>query len=328
MKDLIKTLLSSPRLSEKTQIGNIWNYFPKFASVQGKDVLLGDDAAAIENDGQYLLLAAEGVYQPLLKSDPYLAGRTSVLTNVNDIYSMGGRPVALLDVLFSSGVDELDQVLSGIYDNASRYCVPVVGGHLNSESNESALAVFILGKANKLLSSFNAKAGDDLILVTSNNGNFNDDYNFWDSSSELSKNRIIKELEILPQIAEEGLADAAKDISMAGVIGSLLMLLECSEKGAEINIDNFSTPPGVTLSDWLLTFPSYGFVLSIRPENTVNVQKKFSNLGLLCEKIGKVNADQKIYVANDKGKKELFWDLKLRSFIGMNKSDSKKVING
>lgn len=328
MKDLIKTLLSSPRLSEKTNIGDVWNHFPKLTRVEGNDVPLGDDAAAIENEGQYLLLAAEGVYQPLSKSNPYLAGRTSVLTNVNDIYSMGGRPVALLDVLFSSTDNDINQVLSGIYDNASRYGVPVVGGHLSSESNEPALAVFILGKAKKLLSSFNATVDDDLVLVTNKKGKFYSDYNFWDSSSELSDKRVIKELEILPQIAEEGLADAAKDVSMAGAIGSLLMLLECSEAGAEINIDRFSTPPGVTLNDWLLTFPSYGFVLALRKENTLKVQNKFESLGLSFEKIGIAHSDQKVNFTNDKGEKVLFWDLKLKSYIGMNKSDSKKVING
>ena len=178
MKELIKTLHSSKRLGEKTGIGNIWNHFPKLTNVEGNEVLLGDDAAAIEQDGQFLLLAAEGVYKPLLKSNPYLAGRTSVLTNINDIYAMGGRPVAVLDVLFSSGTQEADKVLSGIYDNASRYGVPVVGGHINTDSPDPALAVFILGKANKLLSSFNAKEGDDLVLAGCSKGKFYSDFNF------------------------------------------------------------------------------------------------------------------------------------------------------
>ena len=105
MKDLIKTLHSSVRLGEKTFIGDIWSYFPKQVSVGETDVCLGDDAAAIKSEGQYLLLAAEGIYKPLLKSNPYLAGRTSILTNINDIYSMGGRPVAVLEVRIQSGYE-------------------------------------------------------------------------------------------------------------------------------------------------------------------------------------------------------------------------------
>ena len=222
MKELIKNLHSSPELKDKTTIANIWNYLPDYANIDGKDVFLGDDAAAIENNGEYLLFAAEGVYQPLLKANPYLAGRTSVLTNVSDIYAMGGRPVAVLDVLFSSNTEEMKEVLRGVYDNSSRYKVPVVGGHINSDSDVSALAVSILGKAKKLLTSFNANEGDDLLIVTNSKGKYITENNFWDSSSEIESDELLRQLEILPRLAEDGLADAAKDISMAGLIGSVL----------------------------------------------------------------------------------------------------------
>jgi len=327
MKDLIQNLQSSPQLKEKTAIANLWNFLPDTVNIEGKNVFLGDDAAAIGNSGEYLLLAAEGVYQPLLKSNPYLAGRTSVSTNVSDIYAMGGRPVAILDVLFSSNNKEIKEVLSGIYDNSTRYGVPVVGGHINSESKESALVVSILGKAKKLLTSFNATDGDDLLMVTNPIGKFIQDNNYWDSSSELKKKELLKQLEILPTIAEEGLADTAKDISMAGAIGSILMLLECSEKGAEIFIDNISVPKSVSLDKWLLTFPSYGFVLSLRPENSIKVKKIFTMHGLLCESVGKVTKSKKIYFIKNR-KKELFWDLNAHPYIGINASESVRVING
>ena len=328
MNDLIKTLKSSPRLNDKTSLSDIWSYIPQVCNIEGSEVVLGDDAASIQIDGQYLLLAAEGVYTSLLKSNPYRAGRTSVLTNVNDIYSMGGRPVAVLDVLFSSDSEQVNQVLRGINDNASRYNVPVIGGHLSSESDGPTLAVFILGKAKSLLSSFNAREGDDLVLVTSSEGRFYEDFKFWDSSSKLSDRDAINQLEILSQLAESGLADSAKDVSMAGVIGSILMLLESSGKGAEIFIDDINPPSGITLQDWLLTFPSYGFVLSLRPENTELVQKKFRKFKFNFEKIGKVDLKDKVYFTDKKGNKELFWDLKKKPYIGIDKNTSMKVING
>ncbi len=309
MKDLIGSLRRSARLSEKSNITNVWNFFPRFAGVEGKQVRLGDDAAAIEHDGGYLLAAAEGVYQPLLKSNPYLAGRTSVLTNVNDIYSMGGRPLAILDVLCSADAGRTDEMLSGIRDNAERYNVPVIGGHISGEGSEPALAVFILGKAARLLSSFDAREGDDLVMAVGGEGRFHSGFNFWDSSSGLSRTAALRHLEILPELAEEKLADSAKDISMAGAIGSILMLLECSQKGAEIHVDDIPVPPGVGLAEWLVTFPSYGFVLSLRPGKTSTVCEKFRNCGLLCEKIGEVSAERKVYFRNRDGSRELFWDL-------------------
>ena len=54
--------------------------------------------------------------------------------------------------------------------------------------------------------------------------------------------RLRGDLELLPQLAEDGLCDAAKDISMAGTLGTALMLLECSQVGARIDLDAHSAP--------------------------------------------------------------------------------------
>jgi len=91
--------------------------------------------------------------------------------------------------------------------------------------------------------------------------------------------------------------------------------------------DEITIPPGVSLEKWLLTFPSYGFVLSVRPENSSKVQEKFKKHGLLCEKIGNVTADKKIFFIIN-GNKELFWDLNTHSYIGINNSKAEKVVNG
>ena len=320
MRELIESLKSSESLIQKKAISDVWKYFPKVCQINGEDVLLGDDTAAIKFDDHYLLIAGEGLYQPLLKSNPYLAGRTSVLTNVNDIYSMGGRPVAIVDVLFSSDSKNTAEILRGISDNAARYKVPVVGGHISQDAECPSLSVFILGKAKNLLSSFNAKVGDDLVFISNSKGKFVSGFNFWDSSSMLGDEEVLNDLELIAQIAEEGLADTAKDVSMAGLVGSILMLLESSRKGALLSIDSISKPYDIPLKQWLLAFPSFGFILSLRPENTDKVKDKFQKRGLRCEKIGQVISDMKVSFVNKAGEKELFWDLKTTPLIGVGDS--------
>ncbi|MGD8563003.1 MAG: AIR synthase related protein, partial [Desulfarculaceae bacterium] len=54
----------------------------------------GDDAAVIPQDDGYLLLATDGIMTGLLVNEPYAAGKASVMVTVNDIYAMGGRPLA------------------------------------------------------------------------------------------------------------------------------------------------------------------------------------------------------------------------------------------
>lgn len=317
MRELIESLKSSESLVQKKAIGDIWKYFPKACQISGENVLLGDDAAAIKFDDHYLLLAGEGVFQPLIESNPYLAGRTSVLTNVNDIYSMGGRPVAIVDVLFSSDSKSTEEILRGISDNAARYKVPVVGGHISQDAQCTSLSVFILGKAKNLLSSFNAKDGDDLVFISNSKGKFVSGFNFWDSSSMLGDEEVLDNLELIAEIAEEGLADTAKDVSMAGLIGSILMLLESSQRGALLNLDKIPKPCEVSLKEWLLAFPSFGFIMSLRPENTDKVKDKFQKRGLKCEKIGQVTSDMKVSFVNKAGEKELFWNLRTTPFIGV-----------
>lgn len=320
MRELIESLKSSESLVQKKAIGDIWKYFPKACQISGENVLLGDDAAAIKFDDHYLLLAGEGVFQPLIESNPYLAGRTSVLTNVNDIYSMGGRPVAIVDVLFSSDSKSTEEILRGISDNAARYKVPVVGGHISQDAQCTSLSVFILGKAKNLLSSFNAKDGDDLVFISNSKGKFVSGFNFWDSSSMLGDEEVLDNLELIAEIAEEGLADTAKDVSMAGLIGSILMLLESSQRGALLNLDKIPKPCEVSLKEWLLAFPSFGFIMSLRPENTDKVKDKFQKRGLKCEKIGQVTSDMKVSFVNKAGEKELFWNLRTTPFIGVGDS--------
>ncbi len=323
MRELISALRSSARLEQKARLRNLWRLFPQVSQVDGNDVIVGDDAASIKTQDGYLLIAAEGVYPPLLKSNPYLAGRTSVLTNVNDVYAMGGRPLAIVDVLFASDLVESDEALRGIVDNASRYGVPLVGGHLTLESGCSSLSVFILGKATRLLSSFDACVDDDLVFVSNLKGEFYSGFNFWDSSSNLSGEEALRQLELLPHIAEDGLADAAKDISMAGLVGSTLMLLEASRRGAEIYTDKIPAPFEVSLKDWLLTFPSFGFILSLRPHNTPKVKEICRKLDLVCERIGKVTSGHRVFFISDAGDRSLFWDFSVEPLIGLREVNSK-----
>ena len=272
--------------------------------------------------------AAEGVYPELLKSNPYLAGRTSVLTNVSDIYAMGGRPIAILDVLFSPDLEQVSAIVRGIKDNAYRYHVPLVGGHLNRKANFCSLSVFIVGRAKRLLSSFNARAGDDLVFVCSLDGKFHSGFNFWDSSSELRSEVALRQLDLLPRLAEEGRVDTAKDVSMGGLIGSILMLLECSGKGAEIQIERIPKPYAIPLRDWLITFPSYGFILSIRPEYTTKVKDMFDSINLTCEVIGKIIGGSNVFLVQNGGERRLLWDVGVRPLIGVGKDSLNKVKNG
>ena len=115
----------------------------------------GDDAAVIPFKNEYLLLAADGMMTGLLQNEPYAAGKASVMVTVNDIYSMGGRPLAMVNVLASGDPEHRSKVIDGIRKGCEKLNVPMVGGHLHPDSPHDApsLSVAILGSAKKLLRS-------------------------------------------------------------------------------------------------------------------------------------------------------------------------------
>jgi len=278
-------------------------------------VPVGDDCAAIpDGQGGYLLFAIEGLVEDFIRRMPWFAGYCSVMVNVSDIYAMGGRPTAVVNGLWSHGMDPAAEMLRGMAEALAKYGVPIVGGHSNNRSEHPQLAVSILGKANKLLTSFNARPGDALVMAVDMRGAWQEPFPYWNASTTAPAERLRDDLEVLPELAESGLCDAAKDISMAGIVGTALMLLECSGAGAVIDLDAIPRPADVPLLRWLTSFPSYGFVLSVRPDNVDAVIARFTERGLAAASIGRVDATRALVLRQGR-ETELLWDLAREAFI-------------
>ncbi|WP_284247404.1 AIR synthase related protein, partial [Methylobacterium haplocladii] len=115
------------------------------------EVPLGDDCAAIPDGDGHLLFAIEGFLDSLVAADPYFAGYCGVMVNLSDIAAMGGRPIAVVDALWSRDAEAADPVLAGLRGASEIYGVPIVGGHTNTRAGADNLAVAILGRAGKNL---------------------------------------------------------------------------------------------------------------------------------------------------------------------------------
>ena len=281
----------------------------------GQVVPIGDDCAAIDDGhGEYQLFAIERLVEEFIESMPWFAGYCSVMVNVSDIYAMGGRPTAVVNAIWSKGSQTASKVFEGMVQASRVYSVPIVGGHSNYQSQKPQLAVSILGHAKKLLTSFDAKPGEELMVAIDLRGHYQDPYPYWNASTESPSIRLREDLELLPYIAEAGLSQAAKDISMAGVIGTALMLLECSQVGAVIDIESIPRPQDIELVKWLTSFPSYGFILSVSSENVDKVKALFTSREIACNVIGRVTQNKKIVLNYNADAAEL-WDLEKEAFI-------------
>ena len=280
-------------------------------------IAVGDDCAAIPDGDGFLLFAIEGFINEFVAADPWFAGWCGVMVNVSDVLAMGGWPIAVVDAVWADGEAGAEQILAGMRAAAEAYGVPIVGGHTNLRTHGAQLSVAILGRARHLLTSFDACPGDDIVAAVDLRGQYREPFNNWESALSAPPARLRGDMEILPAIAEQGLAKAAKDISQGGMIGTAAMLADCSGFGMRIDIGAIPIPPSVALDRWLLTFPSYGFLLSVIPENTGAVIEKFARRDIMAARIGSVTLKRSLEIHDEKGT-ETIWDFASQSLIGCN----------
>ncbi|MBB2204935.1 sll0787 family AIR synthase-like protein [Gluconacetobacter takamatsuzukensis] len=280
---------------------------------------LGDDCAAIPDGDGYLLFAAEGFQDGFVRAMPWFAGYCGVMVNAGDIAAMGGRPIAVVDTLWGESAENAAPILHGLRDGTRAYGIPVVGGHTNLGSAHCSLSVAILGRARRLLTSFDARPGEVLVAAIDLRGKWHDPHPFWDASSGLVAGgdtaRLRGDLEVLPEIAEAGLCRAAKDISMAGILGTALMLAECSRIGIAIDLEAIPRPDGAPMERWLGAFPSYGYLLAARPEDAEAILGRFRTRGIAAAVIGACDGSRKLDVRLG-GARGTFWDLGQGPLIG------------
>ncbi len=322
LNDLVARLLASRGFTHKRDIAAVMGQLASTTGVTA--VPNGDDCAVLPDPSGtgYLLLAIEGLVQDFVETMPWFAGYSAVMVNLSDVAAMGGRATAVVDALWANGEPHAREVLGGMRAAAQRYGVPLVGGHTNLQSSHGQLAVAVLGRARCLISSFAARPGDRLLVAVDLRGQWQAPYPFWNASTEAPVERLRADMEILPSLAEAGCCDAGKDISMAGVLGSALMLLECSGVGAGIDLDRLPRPldTGGLSADrdgflrWLCAFPSFGHVLSVRPEHAAQVMARFEARGIACADVGAVCVGTRLTVGHA-GETALLWDHARTPFI-------------
>src|SRR3984893_13966854 len=213
-------------------------------------VRVGDDCAAIPDGDGFLLLAIEGFMNEFVAGDPWFAGWCGVMVNVSDVAAMGGRPVAVVDAVWAASAADAAPVLAGMRAASEAFRVPVVGGHTNTRSDRGQLSVAILGRAKRLLTSFDARPAECLVAAIDLRGRYREPFFNWEAATEAPAARLRGDIGVLPALAEAGLACAAKDISQGGVVGTIMMLAECSGVAATIDVAALPRRHGADRERW------------------------------------------------------------------------------
>ena len=273
----------------------------------------GDDGAVVEVGGEgSIVVCGEAMHPAFVASDPRAAGMAAVLANVNDLAAMGAVPRGIVNTVVAPGA-VAEEALQGMAEAADLYDVPIVGGHISEHPGEPALSAFAVGDADRVLSVSRARAGQDIVFACCLDGRMRPDFPFFTTLGHQAPH-LARDVRLLAEAARMDLASAAKDVSMAGSIGSLAMLLEPGELGAEIDLDELPVPAGVSLDLWLVCFPTYAFWLTTdRPDQCVDL---FHPAGLAAAVVGSVNGSGVLTLRAGGESREVF-DLKSEPITGL-----------
>ncbi|MEP9394898.1 MSMEG_0567/sll0787 family protein [Gordonia sp. VNK1] len=225
----------------------------------GPDGFRGDDGVPL--DGSDMIAACDAIIPAMVDRDPEWAGWCSVLVNTNDLSAMGATPTALLDAVGAPTTAHLRRIVGGIAGAAQAWRTPVVGGH-TQVGVPASLSVTALGRTTEPIAAGGGRVGDVVSVAADVGGSWRPGYHGrqWDSTSS----RSATELGELAALVQRLRPAAAKDVSMAGLAGTLGMLAEASGTGAELDVTAIPRPDAATMGDWLTCFPGFAMLIADR----------------------------------------------------------------
>lgn len=307
---LARTVREHPGLSAKSVIELVSDVFGPSDWLRGP----GDDGAAVPLAGTNVVVCGETLLPAFVKADPFGAGVAAVLTNVNDLAAMGAAPLGIVDTIAADD-GTARSVLEGIRQACQLYAVPLLGGHLTRHQGEPALSAFGVGHTRHPLSVANVRPGQSLVVACATGGELREDFPFF-RSFDARGGDSGGDVRTLAEVADSGACVAAKDISMAGLVGSLAMLLEHGRLGVTVDLGRLPRPAGVPLERWLTCFPSFGFLLCVPSGSEAACIRPFRARGLQAAVVGEIDASGEIALRRGADRVTVF-DLTTESVTGL-----------
>ncbi|MGW3104375.1 MSMEG_0567/sll0787 family protein [Streptomyces sp. NPDC001100] len=233
---------------------------PLLAGLPAPPGFVGDDGAPVP--GTDVIAACDAIVPSMVERDPEWAGWCAVLVNVNDIAAMGASPVGLLDAIGARDTAHAAVILTGLTRAAHAYGVPVLGGHTQL-GVPAALSVTALGRTDRPVPGGGGRPGHAVRLTADLGGSWRAGYRGrqWDSTTR----RRTDELRTMTSAVAAARPAAAKDVSMAGIAGTLGMLAEASGCGAVLDVAAVPRPVGASMGDWLTCFPGFAMLTADGP---------------------------------------------------------------
>lgn len=247
----------------KSVLGDVLNPLSIHPDGLGPDGFRGDDGVPV---GSGMVAACDAILPTMVARDPEWAGWCGALVNLNDLAAMGATATGMLDAVAAPSASQITRIVRGLAAASAAWDVPVLGGHTQI-GVPAALSVTAFGHAAQPVRGGGASPGDSLTVTADLSGQWRPGYTGqqWDSTSQ----RHPDELRHLAGLVARTAPHAAKDVSMAGLVGTVGMMAEASGLSAELCIADIPRPAAAATGEWLTCFPGFGMITADTPGRAV-----------------------------------------------------------
>ena len=335
-QEICKRLGRSPNRTELGMFGVMWsehccyrNSKPLLAKfpTKGKYVLIGpgENAGVIDvGNNQKLVFKIESHNHPSA-IEPFQGAATGVGGILRDIFTMGARPIAVLNSLRfgnldnTSNVSLLRGVISGIAHYGNCVGVPTVGGEINFDNSYSGnplVNVMALGllETDNIVCSGAKKIGSPVLYVGNTTGKDGVGGASF-ASSELSTSSLDDRpaVQVGDPFIEKSLIEAcldafktgdvlaAQDMGAAGITCSSAEMASNGGLGVLVDLDLVpAREKNMTPYDYLLSESQERMLFVVKQDKIDDLISKFKRWGLYACVVGKVIKDKEVIISHKK----------------------------
>jgi len=329
---IVKLIGKEPNITELGIFSLMWSEHCSYKSskihlkklpISGKNVIQGpgENAGIIDiGEGQAAVFKIESHNHPSF-IEPYQGAATGVGGILRDIFTMGARPVAVLDSLRFGPLDKpqnkaiMDGVVSGIAGYGNSIGVPTVGGEVyfsDCYSFNPLVNVFCIGLVEKD-KIFYAKAegiGNPVLYVGSKTGRdgihgatmasaeFGDDLEQKRPNVQVGdpfKEKLL--LEACLEVMQQDFIVGIQDMGAAGLTCSTTEMASNSGAGIEIDLDLVpQREEGMTPYEIMLSESQERMLIVARKDRVEEVRQIFAKWDLDAVIIGQVTDSNRLIV--------------------------------
>lgn len=222
---------------------------------ESEDLLVGfdtsDDAAVYLMGDQAVLLTVD-FFTPMV-DDPYDFGRITAANALSDIYAMGGRPLAAMNLLAmpcSLPPEVTAEVMRGGADKVREAGAVIVGGHtIDDQEPKYGLSVMGVARPEDVVRNVGAKPGDVLVMTKQLGVGILNTAIKQGLETEDSLRDVIESMARLNRAAAEAMLEvgvhAATDVTGFGLVGHVREMAYGSGCACEIELASVPVWPKV-----------------------------------------------------------------------------------